>query len=102
MYWDFFSISGAFENVWWQILLIKFKNTGCFCNIYSLVYSRFYNSTTKLKLGLKTLTKGCPQGSVLGPYLWNIGFDDFFTTLSSLTRYADEGLLLIQVNVSWS
>jgi hypothetical protein len=64
------------------------------------------NGTTKLRLGhhavSKVLTQSCPQGSVLGPYLWNIGFDDFLdlplAEYCSLTGYADNGLLLIHVN----
>ncbi|CAB3261363.1 unnamed protein product [Arctia plantaginis] len=43
---------------------------------------------------------GCPQGSVLGPYLWNIGFDDFLAipipSGCTLNAYADDGLLLVE------
>lgn len=100
----FLDISGAFDNAWWPILLLKLKNRGCFSNVYSLIYNYFINGTTKLQLGhcavSKALTRGCPQGSVLGPYLWNIGFDDFLSiplpANCSLTGYADDGLLLIQ------
>ncbi|CAB3252543.1 unnamed protein product [Arctia plantaginis] len=60
--------------------------------------------TTKLRLGhhsvSKALTMGCPQGSVLGPYLWNIGFDDFLAipipSGCTLNVYADDGLLLVE------
>lgn len=45
---------------------------------------------------------GCPQGSVLSPFLWNLNFDDFLSiplpSGCSLTGYADDGLLLIQAN----
>lgn len=102
----FLDISGAFDNAWWPMLLLKLKSRGCFNNIYSLLYSYFVNGKAKLKLGhhaaSKRLTKGCPQGSVLGPYLWNLGFDDFLSIPlppeCSLTGYADDGLLLIHSN----
>ena len=100
----FLDISGAFDNAWWPMLLLKMKNRGCYKNIYNLVYSYFLNGSAKLKLGhhsmSKSLTMGCPQGSVIAPYLWNLGFDDFLAIPlppgCSLTGYADDGLLLIQ------
>lgn len=102
----FLDISGAFDNAWWPILLLKLKIRGCPRNIYSLIYSYFSFGSAKLKLGhyavSKALTMGCPQGSVVGPYLWNLGFDDFLTIPlpqgCSLTAYADDGLLLIHSN----
>ncbi|KAF9795912.1 hypothetical protein SFRURICE_017776 [Spodoptera frugiperda] len=49
-----------------------------------------------------SLSMGCPQGSVIGPYLWNLGFDDLLAiplpSGCTLTGYADDGLLLIQSN----
>lgn len=100
----FLDISGAFDNAWWPMLLLKLKSRGCFKNIYSLISSYFSQGTTKLRLGhhsvSKVLTMGCPQGSVLGPYLWNIGFDDFLTipipSGCTLNAYADDGLLLVE------
>jgi hypothetical protein len=102
----FLDISGAFDNAWWPILLLKLKLRGCNSNIYSLIHSYFMNGSCKLRLGhhavSKVLTQGCPQGSVISPYLWNIGFDDFFDLPlpehCSLTGYADDGLLLIHAN----
>jgi hypothetical protein len=100
----FLDISGAFDNAWWPMLLLKIKARGCYNNIYNLLCSYFSNGSAKLKLGhhsiSKPLTMGCPQGSVIGPYLWNLGFDDFLAiplpSGCSLTGYADDGLLLIQ------
>lgn len=102
----FLDISGAFDNAWWPIILLKLKARGCYSNIYSIIVSYFANGTTKLQLGHysseKQLTKGCPQGSVLSPYLWNLGFDDLFSLPlpkgCDLTGYADDGLLLVQAN----
>lgn len=102
----FLDISGAFDNAWWPILLLKLKNRGCYWNIYSLIRSYFCNGSVKLKFGhhevTKTLSQGCPQGSVLGPYLWNLGFDDFLAlplpSGCTLTGYADDGLLIIQAD----
>lgn len=102
----FLDISGAFDNAWWPMLLLKMKIRGCYKNIYSLLCSYFLNGSAKLKLGHHSLTKslsmGCPQGSVISPHVWNLGFDDFLAiplpSGCSLTGYADDGLLLIQSN----
>lgn len=102
----FLDISGAFDNAWWPILMLKLKLRGCYSNIYKMLIEYFQNGTVELHLGQATLskklTKGCPQGSVLGPYLWNVGFDDFLTIPvpdnCQITAYADDGLLLIESN----
>lgn len=102
----FLDISGAFDNAWWPMLLLKLKGRGCFSNIYKLIYTYFLHGSVKLKLGnfsrSKSLSMGCPQGSVIGPYLWNLGFDDLLAiplpSGCTLTGYADDGLLIIQSN----
>ena len=73
-------ISGAFDNAWWPMVLLKSKQTGCSQNIYRLLCSYFTGRRVGLFLGRqtvwKTATMGCPQGSVLGPTLWNLLIDD--------------------------
>lgn len=52
----------------------------------------------------KNISKGCPQGSVLGPLLWNILFDGLlrlpFGAGVSAKAYADDSLLLVRANSS--
>jgi len=47
----------------------------------------------------KSLQRGCPHGSVLGPFLWNVLFDDVLDTQlpprCDLIAYADDLLLLV-------
>ena len=46
----------------------------------------------------KTLTRGCPQGSVLGPILWNVVFDGILAMPllgCGTIAYADDTLLLV-------
>lgn len=100
----FLFIPRAFDNAWWPMILLNLKNRGCPPNIYRMLLSYFYNGTATLTLGhhatVKKLTRGCPQGSVLGPYLWNFGFDDFLSIPlpqgCHLTGFADDGLLLVE------
>lgn len=75
-----FDISGAFDNVWWPSILSNLKDRGCPKNIYGLIKSYLSNRRAKIS-GVseeveKTVTKGCPQGSVLGPLFWNLVFDE--------------------------
>ncbi|CAB0012255.1 unnamed protein product, partial [Nesidiocoris tenuis] len=50
----------------------------------------------------KAVTKGCPQGSVLGPRLWNLLFDGVLRRLSESGRdviaYADDLVVLVTEN----
>jgi len=50
----------------------------------------------------KQMTKGCPQGSIIGPHAWNWSMDDLLNKLRPLeaenvyaTAYADDLALLI-------
>lgn len=48
------------------------------------------------------ISKGCPQGPILGPSLWNLVFDILINGLSDIaveiipTAYADEIFILIE------
>ena len=47
----------------------------------------------------KTIKRGCPQGSVLGPLLWNIQYDEIINRIQSrypnTVAYADDMLIII-------
>ncbi|KAJ8868104.1 hypothetical protein PR048_031913 [Dryococelus australis] len=77
----FLDISGAFDNVWWPEILCALRRMQCPRNLFLLVTSYFADRkgvmVKKTSMVEKVLTKGCPQGSVLGPLFWNILFDSF-------------------------
>lgn len=99
----FLDISGAFDNAWWPMILTKVKQAGCPPNIFKMLTDYFARRRVGLFVGdrvvWKTSTMGCPQGSVLGPSLWNVLMDDLLRLpLPEHTRmvaYADDVTILI-------
>lgn len=100
----FLDISGAFDNAWWPLILYNLKMAGCPGELFRIIKNFLSERVAVLWLGneesVKTLTKGCPQGSVLGPILWNVLFEDFLRMATgegtSLIAYADDVVLLVE------
>lgn len=97
-------ISGAFDNAWWPMVLTKAKQGGIPPNIYKVLVSYFTGRQVGLFMGdrvvWKRSTMGCPQGSVLGPTLWNILMDDILRLPMpagvSMVAYADDVTIVIE------
>lgn len=102
-----FDISGAFDNVWWPTILQELKRRDCPRNIYRLIQSYLSDRSATISNSgnyeiTKTVNRGCPQGSILGPNLWNLIFDNLLKTLNDLgyqaIAYADDLIVLIPGN----
>lgn len=99
----FLDISGAFDNAWWPLILLKLNEAECPRELYQLLQSYLTDRTATLYIGQsqksKTLTKGCPQGSVLGPILWNVLFEDLLRTNLgqdvTIQAYADDAVVIV-------
>lgn len=104
----FLDISGAFDSAWWPEVLRVLREWRCPNNVYRLIRSYFIGRKVTLKAGNgeaeKMITKGCPQGSVVGPLLWNVLFDGFlklpYENGVTARAYADDALLLVKANTS--
>ena len=94
-----FDIPGAFDNVWWPLVVKSLRERGCPRNVFDVLKRYFDNRRVGIEIGsikmTKRATRGCPQGSVLGPASWNLMFDDLLrSSVESVSNkcvaYADD------------
>ena len=69
-------VKGAFKSAWVPGVLKNLQESGCPRNLYNLTKNYFTQrkatmATNNIKIE-RAVSKGCPQGSCLGPGLWNI------------------------------
>ncbi|GFU28279.1 reverse transcriptase domain-containing protein [Trichonephila clavipes] len=78
----YLDIKSAFDNAWWPGILSLLKRSTIPGNLFAVISSFLKDRSVTLSLGHsskeKFLNKGCPQGSVSGPFLWNVIINYFF------------------------
>ncbi|GFY06068.1 putative 115 kDa protein in type-1 retrotransposable element R1DM [Trichonephila clavipes] len=101
----FLDIKSAFDNAWWPGILSLLKRSSIPGNLFAVISSFLKDRSVTLSLGLsskaKFLNKGCPQGSVSGPFLWNVIINDFLEKVLAFSScetiaFADDLLLCFQ------
>lgn len=105
-------ISGAFDNACFSTIINNLINKGCPSNIIRMYCSYFSERTVSVNFSDLYMTKnssqGCPQGSVSGPFLWNILLDSLlqefhnFNNLGNQSRlqsFADDTALYLEFDL---
>ena len=93
-------LSKAFDCLPHKLLLLKLEAYGMSKSALQLIENYLTNRKQCVKVGTtlsnwQDIYKGVPQGSILGPVLFNIFLNDIFhfTTSSTLYNYADDNTL---------
>jgi len=93
-------IAGAFDRVWHRGLLAKLQARGITSNLLRLFDNYLTGRTLKVVIGGQSsqeypVNASVPQGSVLGPILWNIYIDDMLREHPEMKAYADDCTLSV-------
>lgn len=88
-------IAGAFDRVWHEGLLEKLRAKGIQGDLLCLLGNYLQGRTLQVVVNGQAseslpVEASVPQGSVLGPVLWNIYIDDLLQQLPSVSAYADD------------
>ena len=92
-------IKGAFDNARWDRILTSSPLKKIPTYIWNLVRSYFTDRRIFAGEDSRHLVCGCPQGSVLGPAMWNAIHDGVIRQMSNqvngIVCYADDTLLIV-------
>uniref|UniRef100_A0A0P4VX79 Uncharacterized protein n=1 Tax=Scylla olivacea TaxID=85551 RepID=A0A0P4VX79_SCYOL len=88
-------IAGAFDRVWHAGLVKKLCAKGIQGNLLALLEDYLQGRTLRVVINGQAsqplpIQASVPQGSVLGPILWNIYIDDLLRQIPTLLAYADD------------
>lgn len=97
----FVDFRGAFDYLLWGVVLDRLRSVGC--RELSL-WSSYFSGRKACVAGTsdivwRDVARGCPQGSICGPFIWNLMMDVLLRQLAvsyKLCAYADDLLILIE------
>ncbi|KAL0811622.1 hypothetical protein ABMA28_009992 [Loxostege sticticalis] len=95
-------IEGAFDSAWWPAIRVRLAEEKCPVNIRRLLDSYLEHRSVKLRYAgeevERSTNKGCVQGSIGGPILWNLLLDPLLQELEKRGHYvqafADDVILV--------
>ena len=102
VYGVFVDFKGAFDNLSWSTILDFLEAMTC---PELSTWANYFNSRTVCLVENndrvdKAVSRGCPQGSICGPFIWNMIMDSLLRSLQTAgchaVGYADDLLLLVE------
>nr|XP_037869605.1 uncharacterized protein LOC119629076 [Bombyx mori] len=84
-------IEGAFDSAWWPAIRVRLAEEKCPLNLRKVFDSYPRNREIVVRYAgeecTKITTKGCVQGSIGGPILWNLLLDPLLKSLENWGEY---------------
>lgn len=95
-------IEGAFDNAWWPAIRVRLAEENCPINLRRVMDSYLTNRKVNVRYAGKEFSrdtsKGCVQGSIGGPILWNLLLNPLLRSLEErevfAQAFADDIVLL--------
>lgn len=103
-------IRNAFNSIPWSVIRCSLRRRGFPDYIRRIIDSYLHMRTVEFTTEDRSrrsceMTSGVPQGSVLGPLLWNLAFDDILSSWDipgcRVVCYADDTLILSVADDPW-
>lgn len=97
----FVDFKGAFDYLSWASVIRRLDECGC--RDLALWKSYFFGRTAWVvgendRVGINVV-RGCPQGSICGPFIWNLMMDPLLWRLEQVCKccaYADDLLIMVE------
>jgi retron-type reverse transcriptase len=93
-----FDIEAAFDSISYQAIVLGCQKLNLPPYLTNIIHNYLHSRTVTYNSQHCSPVKGCPQGSILGPLLWNVGYNPILRILSTLahvTCYADDTLVIL-------
>lgn len=85
-------IEGAFDSAWWPAIRVRLAEEKCPVNLRRVMDSYLSERRVRVRYAgeefVRGTTKGCVQGSIGGPILWNLLLDPLLKSLEKRGDYA--------------
>lgn len=97
----FVDFKGAFDYLSWASVIRRLDECGC--RVLALWKSYFSGRNAWVlgendRVGIEVV-RGCPQGSICGPFIWNLMMDPLLWQLELMCKccaYADDLLIMVE------